>query len=60
MRTWEVNAELNMNASNRKTIIVKANTERKARIKAEEKFIKDGAHWVWDMRVKEIKESEVV
>ena len=50
MKTWEVNAELNMNASNRKTIIVKANTERKARI------IKDGALWVWDIRVKEVKE----
>ena len=32
MKTWEVNAELNMDASNRKTIVVKANTERKARI----------------------------
>ncbi len=57
MKTWKVNAELNMDASNRKTIIVKANTERKARIIGEKQFIKDGASWVWDIRVKEIKES---
>lgn len=58
MKIWEVNAELDMCADNRKTITIKASTERKAKIRAEKQFIKEGAFWVWDIRVKEIKEKE--
>ena len=38
MKTWKVTAELNMDASHYESIIVNANTERKARIIGEEKF----------------------
>lgn len=56
MRKWEVTAELNMNASHYETIIVEANTERKARIFAEEAFAKSGAFFVTNMTVKLLRE----
>lgn len=54
MKTWEVTAELNMDASHYETVVVKANTERKARIFAEEAFKKNGAFFVTNMTVKQI------
>ena len=56
MKTWKVDAELNMDANNRKTIIIRANTERKARIFAEKQFIEEGAFWVSNMIIEEQQE----
>ena len=41
IKIWKIVAELNWDASNYKSIIVKANTERKARIIGEEKLEKE-------------------
>ena len=41
MKQWIVKAEVNMDASHVETIVVYANTERKARIIAKEKLKKD-------------------
>ena len=41
IKIWKIVAELNWDASNYKSIIVKANTERKARIIGEEKLKKE-------------------
>lgn len=57
MKTWEVTAELNMDASHYETIVVKANTERKARIFAEEAFKKNGAFFVTNMTVKQLNKK---
>lgn len=54
MKTWEVTAEINMDASHYKTVVVKANTERKARIFAEDAFKKNGAFFVTNMTVKQL------
>lgn len=54
IRKWRAIAEINMDASRYKTVEVKANTERKARILAEEKLKKDGAFYVTNMRIEEI------
>lgn len=56
MKTWKVTAELNMNASHYETVVVKANTERKARIFAEEAFKKNGAFFITNMTVKQLGE----
>ena len=40
IKQWEITAEINMDASRYKTVIVKANTERKARQFAIEKLKK--------------------
>ena len=57
IKTWKVTAELNMDASKKKSVIVKANTERKARKFAEEKFKAEGAFFVWQLRVEEINDT---
>lgn len=54
IRKWGATAEINMDASRYKTVEVKANTERKARILAEEKLKKDCAFYVTNMRIEEI------
>ena len=54
IRKWKAIAEINMDASRYKTVEIKANTERKARILAEEKLKKDGAFYVTNMRIEEI------
>lgn len=54
IRKWRATAEINMDASGHKTVEVKANTERKARILAEQKIKKDGAFYVTNMRIEEI------
>lgn len=54
IRKRRATAEINMDASRYKTVEVKANTERKARILAEEKLKKDGAFYVTNMRIEEI------
>lgn len=50
MKKWKVTAELNMDASHYETIFVKANTERKAKIFAEEQFKKNGAFYVTNIK----------
>lgn len=41
MKQWEIKAEVNMNASHIEIITINANTERKARIIANEKLKKN-------------------
>ena len=56
MKTWEVTAELNMDASHYESIIVKANTERKARIIGEDAFnSRPDVFFITNLSVKEIK-----
>ena len=55
IKRWRVTAEINMDASRYKTVEVKANTERKAKIIAEEKMKRDGAFYVTNMSVEQIK-----
>lgn len=54
IKRWKATAEINMDASRYKTVEVRANTERKARILAEEKLKKDGAFYVTNMKIEEI------
>lgn len=54
IRRWRVTAEINMNASRYEAVEVKANTERKARVLAEQKFKNNGAFFVTNMRIEEI------
>lgn len=56
MKTWKATAELNMDASHYESVIVKANTERKARIFAEEQFKKNGAWFVTNMSIELMSE----
>ena len=55
MKKWRVTAEINMDASRYKTVEVKANTERKAKIFAEEKLKKEGAFFVTNMTIEKIE-----
>ena len=59
MKWWEVTAEINMDASRYATVQVRANTERKARIFAEEKMKREGAFFVTNMTVKELPDPLV-
>ena len=54
MRRWRCTAEINMDASRHMTVEVRANTERKAKIFAEEKMKKNGAFYATNMVVEEI------
>lgn len=54
IKRWKATAEINMDASKSKTVVVKANTERKARILATAKLEKDGAFYVTGMKIEEI------
>ena len=58
IKRWRVTAEINMDASRYKTVEVKANTERKARILAEAKLKREGAFYVTNMSAEEILEAE--
>ena len=49
MKKWRVTAEINMCAERYETVVVKANTERKARIFAEKEFKKNGAFFITNM-----------
>ena len=53
IKKWKVTAELNMNASHVESVIVRANTERKARIFATERF-KSMARNVNILRVEQV------
>lgn len=54
IKKWKVTAELNMNAQHYETVIVKANTERKALIFAENEFMRQGAFYVTNMSAEQI------
>ena len=56
MKKWRVTAEINMCTEHYETVEVKANTERKARIFAEKEFKKNGAFFITNMSVEQIKE----
>lgn len=43
IKKWEVTAEINMDASRYKTVVIKANSERKALIFGERKLKEEGA-----------------
>ena len=55
IKRWRVTAEINMDASRYKTVEVKANTERKAKILAEGKMKREGAFYVTNMSVEQIR-----
>lgn len=57
IKHWRVTAEINMDASRYKTVEVRANTERKARILGEEKIKKEGAFFVTNVIVEQITED---
>lgn len=57
IKHWRVTAEINMDASRYKTVEVRANTERKARILGEEKIKKEGAFFVTNTIVEQITED---
>ena len=52
---WEVTAEIGMEANNIKTVIVKANTKRKALIIGEKKLKEFG--FVWNISAKEMQQK---
>jgi len=52
IKEWIVTAEVDMDASRHDTVTVKANTERKARIMAEDAFKKRGHFFVTDLKIK--------
>lgn len=54
MKEWKITAELNLDASNYKDVIVEANTRRKAVIFAEKKFKHEGAFHVNIIKVEEL------
>lgn len=54
MKTWRVTCEINMDASREATVEVRANTERKAKLFAEEKFKKLGYLYVTNFRVTQV------
>ena len=55
MKTWKVTAELDMCAEHYESVIIKANTKRKAIIFAEEYFKKNGAFFITNLSVEQIK-----
>ena len=55
IKTWECTAEINMDASRHVTVMVKANTERKAKLFATEKIKREGAFFVTNMTAKELQ-----
>ena len=54
IKKWKVSAECNMDASDYRTVVVKANTERKAQVLAEEKLKQNGVFMITNLRVEEI------
>ena len=56
IKTWKVSAQVNMDASRYDSVIVKANTERKARIKGEAILMKY-YFYICDVKVKQIESS---
>ena len=61
IKIWQVKCEANMDAQTEVNIIVKANTERKAKMKAEDECRNKGYFHVRVLSCKEItKESENV
>lgn len=52
IKTWVVTAEVDMDASRHDTVTVKANTERKARIMAEDAFKKRGHFFVTNLKIR--------
>ena len=54
IKKWKVTEECNMDASDYRTVVVKANTERKAQLLAEEKLKQNGVFMITNLRVEEI------
>lgn len=52
MKRWKVTAELNMDASHYESMVVEANTKRKARLFAEKAFKENGNFYVTNITVK--------
>ena len=59
IKRWIVTAELDMDASDYESVIVAANTSRKALAIAEKKFKDAGHFFVTNMSVKEFMNTEV-
>ena len=56
IKTWEITAEVNMDASKMVSVEIKANTERKAIMFVKEKLKKDGYFQVLIRNVKLLEE----
>ena len=56
IKKWKVSAEVDMDASKHDSVMVKANTERKARIKGEEE-LKKTHFYICDVKVEQIEEG---
>ena len=54
IKQWKVIAQMGLDANNIKNVIVRANTERKARIIAKRDFEKQGGNYINIVSVKEI------
>lgn len=59
IKTWIVTAEVDMDASRYDTVIVKANTERKAKILAEDAFKKRGHFFVTNLKIRKEDTKDV-
>jgi len=59
IKTWIVTAEVDMDASRHDTVTVKANTERKARIMAEDAFKKMGHFFVTNLEIRKEDTKDV-
>ena len=59
IKEWIVTAEVDMDASRHDTVTVKANTERKARIMAEDAFKKRGHFFVTDLKIRKEDTNDV-
>ena len=58
MKTWKVTAEVNMCAEHYESVIVRANTERKALKFANQEFLKKGFFFITNTTIKEIMEDD--
>lgn len=59
IKEWIVTAEVDMDASRHDTVTVKANTERKARIMAEDAFKKRGHFFVTILEIRKEDTKDV-
>ena len=56
IKTWKISAQVDMDANRHDSVVVKANTERKARIKGEEE-LKKTHFYICDVKIERIEEE---
>lgn len=55
IKKWKITAQVDMDASRHDSVIVEANTERKARIKSVEALKAKGHFFVCDLKVEQLE-----